>query len=227
MRAFIIFRDRVTYASKCLAALEAAGLDVMIVDHGTTWQPAQDWLRELRKNTGVSVVDMGPGHHPRDLWNNAWFRHMNARDRYIVTDPDVVPSEDCPLDWPEHLSGVMDRFPSYHKIGMGLRIDRIPEHCAYRQEVLDWEAQFWKTRLGDEEVYHGDVDTTLAIHVPIQEMGTHSFSGVRTGFPYVDDHLAWYEKTGDLTEEQQYYHDHSEPNISFWTATGRAWEVSG
>ena len=46
MKAFIIFRDRVTYAHLCLTALTEAGLEPVIVD---MIQPASrgDWLKAL------------------------------------------------------------------------------------------------------------------------------------------------------------------------------------
>jgi hypothetical protein len=225
VKAFIIFRDRVSYGRSCAEALDAAGQDVVIVDHGTTWPEAVDWLRE-RKKGGTLVIDVPSGGHPRELWSRPWFKSLCGRDRYIVTDPDVVPSEDCPLDWPQYLSDVLDRFPSYHKAGLGLRLDRIPDCYPWRDQVREWEGQFWKHPLTDDSptgrVYHADVDTTMAVHIPLGQMGCHSYTAVRTGPPYVADHLAWHEDTASLTGEQQYYHDHAEPGISFWSVRGRS-----
>lgn len=221
MKAFVIFRDRVTYGRQCVAALQQAGLEVFVIDHGSTWQPALDWLPELVKN-GVPVIEKGPGHHPRDLWGYEEFRRINGwQDRYIVTDPDVVPAEGCPADWVAHLSGVLDRFPAYHKAGLGLRLDNLPDCYPYKGQVLDWENQYWTCQLGDEPVFHANIDTTLAMHIPLMEMGCHSFAGVRSGYPYVADHLGWHEDLAHPTEEMQWYHDHGE-NVSHWTRRGRA-----
>lgn len=201
-----------------------AGLEPVVVDHGSTWPAAAAWLDHLRR-TGVEVIRPGAGHHPRSLWDNAWFRPMCGDDRYVVTDPDVVPSEDCPFDWLQHLSGVLDRYPGYHKAGLGLRIDRIPEHYGRRGQVLGWEEQFWRHPLGDG-VFHADIDTTLALHVPLAQQGSHSFRALRTGPPYMADHLAWYEDLDNLSDEMKWYHEHAEPGISFWTVAGRSagWE---
>jgi hypothetical protein len=221
MKAFIIFRDRVTYGRQCLAAMEAAGLEAVIVDHGSTWPEAVSWLAELKKTTGVIVVDCGGG-HPRDLWQRTWFRQMCAQDQYIVTDPDVVPSQDCPLDWPQHLAGVLKRHPFFHKAGLGLRIDRIPDHYSRKHQVTGWEGQFWNNPVADEhEVYEANIDTTLALHVPLMEQGAHSFTALRTGAPYLADHLAWHEDLENLTDEQRWYHEHAEPEIVNWTIRGR------
>lgn len=219
MKAFIIFRDRVTYGRKCFDALQAAGLEVIIVDHGSTWPEAVEWLKELRKQ-GIQVADDGGG-NPRDLWTRAWFRQACATERYVVTDPDVVPSEDCPADWLSHLSGMLDRHGFFHKAGLGLRLDRIPDHYDLKPQVLSWEDQFWQNAVEDG-VYNANVDTTLALHVPLMEQGAHSFTALRSGPPYVADHLAWYENRYDLTEEQRYYHEHAEEGICCWTLPGRS-----
>lgn len=221
MKAFVIFRDRVSYARRCVAALLAVGLEVVIVDHGTTCPEALVWLDELAP--GFTIVRCGPGHHPRDLWNHAWFREMCGSERYVVTDPDVVPSEDCPTDWLQRLNSVLDEHPGCRKAGLGLRIDRIPAHYTRRDQVIEWERQFWQRPLADG-VYEAAIDTTLALHAPLRDLGSHSFAALRTGPPYVADHLAWYEDFANLPDDVRHYHDHAEPNISFWTLAGRsAW----
>jgi hypothetical protein len=217
MRAFIIFRDRVTYGRLCFKAMQDAGLEVFIVDHGTTWPEAVEWLVELKKS-GIQVID--DYGHPRDLWERPWFRAICASEQYVVTDPDVVPSEGCPLDWPQRLSELLRKYPTYHKVGLGLRIDNLPLHYQKRGDAIGWESHFWDTPVEDN-VFHADVDTTLAVHLPTMEMGAHSFRALRTGFPYVADHLAWHEDLDNLSPEMQYYHEHAERGMCSWTLPGR------
>jgi hypothetical protein len=222
VKAFVIFRDRVTYGRPCVTALQSAGLDVVIADHGTTHPEALAWLQDLQR-AGTPVMYCGAGHHPRDLWNHNWFRDMCGPGQYIVTDPDVIPSDDCPPDWPEHLARVLDAHPGCHKAGLGLRTDRIPARYPRRERVIEWERQFWQQDAGDG-AYHAPVDTTLALHVPLEQQGMHSFAAVRTGHPYVADHLAWYENHDNLPDDLCHYHEHAESGISFWTLAGRsAW----
>ena len=124
LRAFIICRDRVTYARQCAASLVAAGLEVVPVDCGSTWPAALEWLDEMEA-AGALVLRREAGHHPQKLWNWEPFREACGDSRYIVTDPDVVPSEDCPGDWPDVLGEALDRYGT-PKAGLGLRLDRIP-----------------------------------------------------------------------------------------------------
>ena len=96
------------------------------------------------ESAGTLVLRCGPGRHPRVLWTWEPFRQACGDERYIVTDPDVVPSDDIPGDWPDVLGDALDR-SGRPKAGLSLRLDRIPEHYQRRAKVLDWEAQFWDT----------------------------------------------------------------------------------
>jgi hypothetical protein len=222
MRAFIIFRDRVTYGMRCASAMVAAGLEPVIVDHGSSWPAAVTWL-DVLETTGTEVIRRGPGHHPRDLWADRRFHELCGDDRYVVTDCDVIPSEDCPLDWPEYLGGLLDRY-NHTKAGLGLRIDRIPENYQWRDKVLGWEKQFWFSPLpNDPDVFVVPIDTTLAMY---QSLADHPAfiigDSLRTNFPYVADHVSWYEDLDNLDLELDYYHRNAEPGISHWTFKDRS-----
>lgn len=230
MKAFIICRDRVTYTHLCVTAMIEAGLDPVIVDQGSTWPPAKEYLLGLKKS-GVQVLYRGGG-HPRTLWYWEPFRQAAGTDKYIVTDCDVIPSDDCPLDWPEKLGRLLDKHPVYPKAGLGLRLDRIPGHYQRRDHVLKWEQKFWTDRLDGApeligaEAYKTVIDTTLAMYRAPAAGFDISLAALRTGYPYVADHLAWYEDYDELDEELRWYHEHAEPGISYWTVAGRsAWGV--
>jgi len=218
MKAFIIFRDRVSYGRACVDAMAKAGLDPVVVDQGSTWPAAKTWLGELEA-AGTEVLYRGGG-HPRDLWRWQPFRESRGPERCVVTDPDVIPSPECPLDWPDRLSFLLDKYPGLWKTGLGLRIDNLPDHYSRKQQVIDWEDQFWK----DEEepgVYRAPIDTTLAMY---REGAGFGMDAVRTGFPYVADHLAWHENLDALRLETAYYYEHAERGISHWAQRGHsAW----
>jgi hypothetical protein len=223
VKAFIIFRDRVTYGSRCFDALTGAGLEVVIADHGTTWPPALAWL-DVLEACGTRVMRKGGG-HPRELWGWEPFRSACGTGRYVVTDPDVVPAEDCPADWLRHLGEVLDN-SDQPKAGLGLRTDTIPGSYHHRERVISWERQFWEhpVEAGGHAAYAAQIDTTLALYQPLGEHTAFCIEALRTGPPYVADHLAWYEDLGSLSPELRYYHENAEPGISFWTLEDRsAW----
>ena len=221
MKAFMITRDRVTYARQTAEALDNAGLDTVIVDHGSTWEPMVAWLAE-RESGGTPVFRRGPGWHPRDLWTFGDFYRLAGRERYIATDPDTPPSRDCPSDWLDHMASVLDRFPEYPKVGMAMRIDNLPDHYQRKHQVLTWEGQYWSCFAGnDSDVFAANVDTTLALYQPLRHTSEHTLAALRTNFPYVAEHLPWYEDFGNLTDELKYYYEHGE-RVSFWAPAGKS-----
>lgn len=222
MKAFIIFKDRVTYGKQCAGALRAAGLDVVISDHGTTWPPAMVWL-DAEEANGTVVLRRGPGMHPRSLWDSGDFRDLCGDERYVVTDPDVIPSDDCPPDWPQHLAHLLDELP-FGKAGLGLRLDRIPETYEWHEKVTSWEQQFWQQEQEGYGAYVAGVDTTLALYQPLPVSPVFRLDALRSGHPYVADHLSWYEDLDNLDAELLYYHQHADHGISHWTFRSRsAW----
>jgi hypothetical protein len=219
-KAFIIFRDRVTYARRCYAALAAAGLDVHVVDHDSSWPAALLWLADLEKS-GVTVLRRGGNAYPWKLWEWDRFRAVLWGDGepYLVTDPDVVPSDDCPRDWLARLAAVLAR-PGCVKAGLGLRLDRLP--LSRRAQVTGWESRFWADE-PEPGVFRANVDTTLALYRPYTEYPLFSLGpAVRLGHPFVADHLSWYEE-GDLPPELRHYYGRADPGHS---VTGRTVRLS-
>lgn len=216
MKAIVIFRDRVTYAQQCVAALTAAGLDVHIVDHDSTWPAAVEWLA-----TCGLPVHHRPNGHPRSLWQWDGLARIVGSWRYVVTDPDVVPDPDCPEDWPAKLSGLLDRWPRAVKAGLGLRIDDLPADNPDATKVRDWEAQFWQHPL-EPGAFNAAVDTTLAMYQPLSQQPRFELGpAIRTDAPYLARHLTWYETPDTLTDEIRWYRQHATPGTSHWADPDR------
>ena len=215
MKAFVIFRDRMSYGRQCVSALQQAGFDVHIVDHNSTYIPAVRWMYS---ESGVPVISV-PNQHPQDMWKSDLIRdHVGTTDTYLVTDCDVVP--DAPSDWPIHLRTVLAQHQDRVKVGLGLRLD-IPDHYEHRDKVLDWEAPFSRERIA-ANVYSAPVDTTLAMYQPLSLYPQFQIApAARTGHPYVARHLTWYENSADLTEEQVYYRANMNRDYSHWIDPGR------
>lgn len=200
--ALVIMRDRVTYAKQCVEALTHAGLDVHIVDHGTTWEPALEWL----SNCGLPVHRRGD-QHPRSLWEWELLEPIVGDNRYIVTDCDVLPT--CPPNWLEMMGMMLDVFPNRVKVGLGLLLDDLPAHYEYREQVHQWEAAY--------QNFFSDVDTTLAMYRPLGDQPEFALGpSIRMGLPYVARHLPWYEDSANESEELRYYREHALLGASHW-----------
>ena len=88
----------------------------------------------------------------------------------------------------ERFADLLFRYGDIGKVGFGLRIDDLPPTYEFRQEVLDWESQFWLDEV-EPSVYCAANDTTFALYRPSTPKGT--FAALRTGAPYVARHIGW------------------------------------
>jgi hypothetical protein len=112
---------------------------------------------------------------------------------YVVTDPDVVPARVCPLGWPAHLAGILARAErDCLKVGLGLRTDQVP--ASRLEGVLKWEAAYWADEW-EPGVFRANTDTTCAVYRPWRDYPWFGIGpALRTGNPYLAEHLAWYEE---------------------------------
>lgn len=208
---FIPVRDRLTPLELVLDWCERAGLtEIWLIDNASSWPP----LVEFLNRTHHHVVRAGTNLGHRSPWLTGTVQR-HARDRYfIVTDPDVVPDDQCPLDVVEHLTQVLERYPEVDKVGLGLRIDDLPEQYPLADAVRAWEARFWRDEV-EPGVFRADVDTTFALYRPLRRRHEEN-RALRTGGPYVARHLPWYLDPTRLSVEDRFYREHADPTVSNW-----------
>lgn len=96
-------------------------------------------------------------------WQAGLIARYAPGQRYVVTDPDVVPDENCPTNLLSVLSRALTRFPDAVKEGIGLRTDDLPWHYPQRDRVIAWEKRFSNRRLS-VRYYRASVDTTFALY---------------------------------------------------------------
>lgn len=209
--AIVVTRDRVTYAERCVRALVKAGCEVHIVDHESTWPEMVEWLDKV----DLPVYHL-PNAIPRKLWEWPGLRQIVGSRRYIVTDPDVVPQAACPAGWVGYLHQVLDENPGWLKVGLGLRIDDLPDYFTNADKVYEWERPYWNNPM-TKDLFMAPVDTTLAMYRSLDECAQFRMApALRTRHPYLARHLAWYEDDQNPTPEIQYYREHAMAGVSHW-----------
>jgi hypothetical protein len=175
----------------------AGHTNIVLVDNASSYPPLLEWYGRC----GHSVVRLeeNAGHRaPFELGL------VPTNLPYVVTDCDVVPDDDCPLDAVDHL---LDLLLSYdvNKVGLGLVIDQLPATNMARV-AQDLEQRFWVAPLGPG-ILDAPVDTTFAIYRPGLPFDVE---GARTAAPYVARHLTWYLEPDDIPEDEQWYLDRKE-----------------
>ena len=199
---FIICRDRLESLSELVAWLERAGCErIHLVDNASEYPPMLEYL----ERTPHDVIRLAENQGAFALWRSV-LPDLGIEGRFVCTDPDIVPIEECPLDAIDYFGEVLDRYPRYIKAGFGLRIDDLPEHYAMRDEVLTVERYNWERPIAPR-LYDGFIDTTFALY-----RGRDAFDqvpAVRTGYPYLAQHTTWYLDEANLPEEERFYRDRS------------------
>ena len=213
--AFIIVRDRYTWLMELLGWLEKFGVEeVYLMDNDSQYPPLLEYLAST-KHTVLHNTANG-GHIVG--WHSGWLKRFAAGRRFILSDPDIVPVQDCPLDALELMNDLLDYDPRFRKAGFSLKLDDIPDHYGRKQEVLNHEGQFWNpANLIDRGAYNSPIDTTFALHQP-WGADNHSIDPAwRTAPPYEARHMAWYVDTNNLTEEEQFYRSRASAGITTWS----------
>jgi|GEM_PF-811204 len=204
-------RDQLGSLKQLVDWLVGAGCgNVIILDNASTFPPLLDYLA----SAPVKVVRLEENLGPHSMWQPGIRARLKIDGPFVFTDPDVVPIAECPRDVVAHLYDVLMSRPSCGTVGLGLKIDDLPEHYQWKQLAVGWEAQFWKKQVGPG-LFYGKLDTTFALH------GTYSTPpqrAIRTGYPYLARHLPWYADTKNPSEEAVYYAKHAKGGASHWNA---------
>lgn len=204
---YVNVRDRLTDLRDLVAWLERAGHQrIVFLDNRSTYEPLLEYLQASPHQWHRLMHN----HGARALWLTGYWRDAGP---FILTDPDVVPTEGCPLDLVERLCWLQAGW-GLSKVGVGLTMDDTPVDMPSR----DWE-------LGPSirgaplcpEAYHSLVDTTFALYRGGTEF---CYEAVRTTAPYEVRHMPWYRRP-PWDEEHLYYFEHARygPLASSWEPT--------
>ena len=193
---------------------------ILVIDNASTYPPL---LRYYEACQHFEVRFAGRNLGPDAPWTLCL---EQLRTRFIVSDPDVVPAPGCPRDLVKKLHLAADCYRA-SKVGPALRIDNLPDCYARKQEVLDWEKQFWcppadgpadgrlVLQAPSFRAFHAPIDTTFALYAagagrwPAQPH-------IRLGAPYVIEHLPWYEDSAVPSEEREFYRRHAVAEWNHW-----------
>ena len=209
---FIICYERVNDLRNLVAKLNKMGLKkIVLIDNDSTYPPLLDYYN----SSPYQVLRLGRNIGHTSPWSLGIIRNLIPHGYYIVTDPDVIPTDKCLDSSPiEHLLRIHKKYSSYQKVGFGLKIDDLPDHYPLKNDVITWEKQFWKTELEDN-IFEAGVDTTFALYKPETYLYMLHPS-LRTGEPYTARHMPWYGDPNKQSEEDLYYKMRANSNITSW-----------
>lgn len=200
---FIVSYNRLSYLKQLVKVLEERGYNnIYIIDNNSTYPPLIEYYKSIQHK--VIYLEKNLGHMA--FWKSSLFdKYRN--DFYVVTDPDVIPLEECPNDFLELFFRILEKYPFVRKVGFSLKIDDLPVDNVFSNEVYNWEKQFYKNKWNN--MYYASIDTTFALYLPDRFCKPGNFfRAFRISYPYMARHLPWYKKRTDVSEEDVYYSKH-------------------
>jgi hypothetical protein len=201
--------NRLTYLRNLIVWLEKAGMNnIYIIDNLSTYPPLLEFYQKTKYT--VFRLDKNLGHDA--LWKTH-LQMLFCKNYYIYTDPDILPLNECPVDFINHFYKILEDNPHYDKVGFGLKIDDLPDFYEHKFKVIEWESQYWTNKIG-VNLYHANIDTTFALYRP-NTYDQRWDKAIRTDFPYLARHLPWYLDKNNLNEEESYYRNNAS-GVSSW-----------
>lgn len=204
-------RNRLTYLKNLISSLENIGCkNIYIIDNDSTYPPLLEYYKQLKH----TIIFLSRNAGPQAIWNaNETKTFLN--DYYIYTDSDVVPESSVTIEIINDMMNTLNQNITLEKIGLGLRIDDLPDHYKMKEQVIQWESKFNKN-IVDEKYFSAPVDTTFALYAPYQQGGGEC-KAYRTRAPYLAKHMPWYEESLNPGNENLFYLENSIPEASHWT----------
>ncbi|MDO4511744.1 MAG: glycosyltransferase [Bacteroidales bacterium] len=198
--------NRLSMLKRLIASLTSRGYhNIVILDNQSTYEPLLKWYGECP----YEVIRLPRNFGFKALWKYAPVRKRFCSDYYIYTDPDVELAPGCPADVIERMFHILkDCRQKAFKIGPQIRITDLPDHYAHKQEVIDFESQYFKEKTEEDGLllYRAPIDTTFALYRPRIGLSRRvSLESYRIAEPYSILHLPWYQDSAHLSEEEQYY----------------------
>jgi hypothetical protein len=172
--------------------------NIHIIDNNSTYPPLLAYYKKVPAT--VYRLQHNTGHEA--LWRSHIFKRL-GKYYYVYTDPDVLPDENTPNDYMAYFKSILDRQPNIKKVGFGLRINDLPDYYPKKNEVIQWESQFYHEQV-EPGIYKAKIDTTFALYRPGAAFQCWEET-LRTGAPYTLRHMPWYEDPEHLSEESKYY----------------------
>lgn len=201
----IISFNQLYYLRELIDRLQSWGYkNIVILDNNSTYAPLIEYFEEIKERVILHKLKKNYGHMV--FWERKEFLKLYGTNYYVVTDPDVIPNDQCPSDFLSYFREILDKHPQATKVGFSLKLNDIPDTNPLKDKILKWENKFWK-RTDNEGNYLAEIDTTFALYRPsdFKRLEENFYNAIRTKQPYTAKHGGWYIDIANLSPEQKSY----------------------
>lgn len=209
---FIISFNRLSYLENLIGKLEDMGYtNIKIIDNASTYSP----LLEFYDKTPYEVFRLKENMGHMVFWKSDLFNEYKE-DLYVVTDPDILPLDNCPKDFMKVFYSYLKKYPRIKKAGFSLKIDDIPKNSKLYKEVMKWEKPYNLFRIPFSKACAADIDTTFALYLPdFLDVSRHFITAIRTNYPYQVKHVPWYVAENSKPTDEDLFFASKRTN-GFW-----------
>ena len=178
-------------------------VSIIIVDNNSDYVPLLEYYKSLNYHN-VQVAYLGINSCLQGI--GYLLRKHRKIEKYVVTDPDLLPYTETPGNIISHLEKILDNYPSFNHVGLSLEIKDIPLTNPLRERIMHHESQYWPPRAKkiNEELLIAPIDSTFAMYRKTSNFFLR-FPAIRTNRPYTLKHMDWYISKENPTDEMTYY----------------------
>lgn len=217
----IINRDRLSTTERLIDQFLLLGYeDITILDMDSTY-PALLEFYDKRSSDFTVMYWENTGH--KALWQDDILKeHFNQYSWVCITDSDIELNLDTPKGFLEEMIYIAEEY-RIDKIGAAIRYKGITN--SYLRSIIEpIESMYWNRKIGcmNHTLYDAPIDTTLCVvrpELPFQ------YKAIRVA-DWSIRHIPWLEDWDNLTEEQEYYHNHADITIATGTQHLRNYQNS-
>jgi len=184
--------------------------NIVIIDNNSSYPPLLKYLHEIGDR--ISVYKLKENYGYRVLWKKKELFSKYTKGYYVITDPDIIPIENCPKDFLKYFKKILDQTPQIDKVGFSLQLTNIPDANPNKDKILIWEEKYWQ-KVDRNGNYIAEIDTTFALYRPGNPFVT--YRGIRTKYPYSAYHKGWEIDPANLTSEQKFYYNTANDSASW------------
>ena len=208
---FMLTRDRLECVKDLTRWLERAGQEnIVFLDSGSTYEPLRDWLKDSPHTVHWLTNERSKANSL--LWESG----LVPDGPFAHVAPDILPTEDCPMDAFEYCWELLDQYSGWRKAGLGILYDDWPPQL---------EASAAELRLLEGQPIQTDLCSSVIDHtfcVYRGESSADDLNALRTmrPSPYMVRHMPAYE-TAPFTPDVEHYIKHARggSNWSTWVKT--------
>lgn len=225
---FIISYNRLNDLKKLIEWLEKVNLkNIIIIDNNSTYPPLLEYYDSLSYR--IVRLEENLGHLA--LYKCGLFDDIINSQYYILTDPDIIPLDECPNDFIETFYSFLKYHDEYTKVGFSLKIDDIPDYYESKEIVLAWEKQFQQKEdlffYKKVRMYDAFIDTTFALYKPgVRPDDKRWWESARSDYPYQARHGSWYMDSQNPTDEDIFYKETIQKNVANWSVVNTKPELN-